>query len=71
MQVKLRFSMSVCNPLRRSCMTSARNGGKVACRVCARATLCGDRGYRVRGMQVKLRFLDFRMPPLKIPLAKS
>ena len=44
-------------------MSRARNAGKVACRVCARAALCGDRACRVRGMQVKLCFLDFRMQP--------
>ena len=30
MQVKLRFRISKCNPLRRSCVSSARNAGEIA-----------------------------------------
>ena len=30
MQVKLRFLISKCNPLRRSCVSSARNAGEIA-----------------------------------------
>ena len=81
MQVKLRFLISKCNPLRRSCVSSAQNASEIAffdfevqasaeivrveCAECRwncvfgfrSATLCGDRVCRVRGMQVKLRFL--------------
>ena len=52
MQVKLRFWISKCNPLRRSCVSSARNAGEI-------------RACRVRRMQVKLRFRIAKCNPLR------
>ena len=89
MQARVRFVRSARNPLRRSCVSSARNAGKSAiCRVCAqpsaeivrvecakcrrecdspgaRATLCGDRAYRVREMQARVRFAGCARNPLR------
>ena len=62
MQVKLGFWMSVCNPLRRSCISRARK------------TLCGDRACRGHGMRVKLCFQGGRaqssleVVPVRSPL---
>ena len=77
MQARVRFVPCARNPLRRSCVSSARNAGESAMcrlraqpsaeivrvewakcwrecdRVCARATLCGDRACRARERQAR------------------
>ena len=88
-QARVRFAGCPRNPLRRSCVSSARNAGESAmCRVpaqpsaeivrveCAkrrrecdlpatRATLCGDRAFRVREMQARVRFGGCPRNPLR------
>ena len=54
MQARVRFAGCARNPLRRSCVSSARNAGESAIRR-LRATLCGDRACRVREMQARVR----------------
>ena len=61
MQARVRFTGCARNPLRRSCVSSARNAGESAlCPECAlsgvRATLCGDHACRVREMQALATF---------------
>ena len=58
MQARVRCAGSARNPLRRSCVSSARNAGESATRRVRgpRATLCGDRACRVREMQGRVRF---------------
>ena len=86
MQARVRFDLCPRNPLRRSCVSSARNAGesaigsvraqpsaeiaRVVCAkecdlICARATLCGDRGCRAREMQARVRFDLFPRNPLR------
>ena len=86
-QARVRFAGCSRNPLRRSCVSSARNAGesaiwrlpaqpsaeivRVECAKCrrecdlpaARATLCGDRAYRVREMQARVRFARLPAQP--------
>ena len=64
MQVRLRFGLVPRNPLRRSCVSRARNAGEIAFWP-ARATLCGDRACRGRGVQVRLRFGPVRRNPMR------
>ena len=54
MQARVRFVPVAGNPLRRSCVSSARNAGESA--ILSRATLCGDRACRVREVQARVRF---------------
>ena len=68
MQARVRFVRSARNPLRRSCVSSARNAGESA--ICpVRATLCGNRACRVREMQVRVqvrvRFAGCARNPLR------
>ena len=64
MQARVRFVRSARNPLRRSCVLSARNAGE--CDVPgARATLCGDRACRAREMQARVRFGGCPRNPLR------
>ena len=64
MQARVRFAGCPRNPLRRSCVSSARNAGESAiCRL--RATLCGDRACRVREMQARVRFAGSARNPLR------
>ena len=51
-QARVRLSLCARNPLRRSCVSSARNAGESAIGS-ARATLCGDRACRAREMQAR------------------
>ena len=48
MQARARFVRCARDPLRRSCVSSARNAGESAALSGPRATLCGDRACRVR-----------------------
>ena len=75
MQARAHFVRRARNPLRRSCVSSARNAGesaicaaRVECAKCrrergARATLCGDRACRVREMQARVRLVSARAQP--------
>ena len=63
MQARVRFVRSARNPLRRSCVSSARNAGESAICPAVRATLCGDRACRVREMQARVRFVRLRAQP--------
>ena len=59
-----------CNPLRRSCVSSARNAGESA--ICpARATLCGDRARRGREMQARVRFVRCAQPSAEIVRSRA
>ena len=68
MQARVRSVRCARNPLRRSCVSSARNAGERR-RECdlssVRATLCGDRACRVREMQARVRFAPFPRNPLR------
>ena len=65
MQARVRCVRSARNPLRRSCVSSARNAGESAmCRVPAQP-LCGDRACRVREMQARVRFAGCPRNPLR------
>ena len=65
MQARVRFAGCPRNPLRRSCVSSARNAGESAiCRLPAQ-TLCGDRACRVREMQARVRFAGCPRNPLR------
>ena len=62
MQARVRFGPFPCNPLRRSCVSSARTAGDW----CGpRATLGGDRACRVREMQAGVRFVRCARNPLR------
>ena len=54
MQARVRLGLFARNPLRRSCVSSARNAGESVIGS-VRATLCGDRACRVREMQARVR----------------
>ena len=56
MQARVLFVRSPDNPLRRSCVSSARNADESAICPVPRATLCGDRACRVRERQARVRF---------------
>ena len=67
MQARVRLGLCARNPLRRSCVSSARSAGESAIgsvraqpcaeiMTCSRASLCGDRACRVREMQARVRF---------------
>ena len=53
MQARARFILDAGNPLRRSCMSSARNAGESAICPTRRATFCGDRACRACEMQAR------------------
>ena len=55
MQARVRFAGCARNPLRRSCVSSARNAGESAIGA-VRAQPSADRAYRVREMQARVRF---------------
>ena len=64
MQARVRFAGCTRNPLRRSCVSSARNAGE--CDLSGpRATLCGDRACRVREMQARVRLVRSARNPLR------
>ena len=65
MQARVRFVRCARNPLRRSCVSSARNAGESAICPAARATICGDRACRVREMQARVRFVRCARNPLR------
>ena len=65
MQARARFVKLTRNPLRRSCVSSARNAGESAIGAIYRATLCGDRACRVREMQARVRFVRCARNPLR------
>ena len=56
MQARVRCVRSACEPLRRSCVSSAAKCRQECDLPGARATLCGGRACRVREMQAKVRF---------------
>ena len=53
-----------CNPLRRSCVSSARMQARARFVRCAR-DFCGDRACRVREMQARARFVRCARDPLR------
>ena len=65
MQARVRFFPCARNPLRRSCVWSARNAGESDDLSGARASLCGDRACRVREMQARVRFAPCGRNPLR------
>ena len=65
MQARVRFVRCSRNPLRRSCVSSARNAGESGNSSGARVTLCGDRACRVREMQARVRFVRCPRNPLR------
>ena len=69
MQARVRFAGCPRNPLRRSCVSSARNAGESAiCRLRAQAA---DRACRVREMQARARFVRSARNPLRRSCASS
>ena len=64
MQARVRFGFVAGNPLRRSCVSDARNAGESAIWFCrGHATFCGDRACaacRMREMQARVRFVPVR-----------
>ena len=71
MQARVRFAGCPRNPLRRSCVSSARNAGESAICPGVRATLCGDRACRVCEMQARVRFGGCPRNPLRRSCASS
>ena len=65
MQARVRFVSVRRNPLRRSCVSSARNCRGDCDLALSGATLCGDRTCRVREMQARVRFAPVRDNPLR------
>ena len=64
MQARVRLGLCARNPLRRSCVSSARNAGESAIYEII-ATLCGDRACREREMQARRRFMKLPRNPLR------
>ena len=66
MQARGRFGGCPRNPLRRSCVSSARNARESAiCRLPVQPSACGDRACRVREMQARVRFAGCPRNPLR------
>ena len=65
MQARVRFVRCPRDPLRRSCVSSARNAGESAICPVPRATLCGDRACRVCEMQARVRSVRSARNPLR------
>ena len=63
MQARVRFVPVAGNPLRRSCVSRARNAGESAICPGPATTLCGDRACRGREMQARVRFGFVRRQP--------
>ena len=65
-QARARWGVCARNPLRRSCVSSARSAGESAIyRLYTRATLCGDRARRARAMLASVRLSLCARNPLR------
>ena len=65
MQARERFVRCPRDPLRRSCVSSARNAGESAIYPAPARPSCGDRACRVREMQARVRFVRCSRNPLR------